>query len=119
MLSWVSCLLASVIFSPSHGFLMNGPPHNLIVSRLIGESHYQQLQPSREPQQQQQRHFTSSPSITPALSRITTSSSSSLYATAKSGGKLIESEEQYMKLVLAKDIPKPVLVFFSAPWYVL
>jgi hypothetical protein len=37
---------------------------------------------------------------------------------AKSGGRLIETEHQYLEIVLSKDIPRPVLVFFSAPWYV-
>jgi hypothetical protein len=35
---------------------------------------------------------------------------------AKSGGKLIETEDMYVNKVLAKDSPRPVLVFFSAPW---
>jgi hypothetical protein len=38
---------------------------------------------------------------------------------AKSGGKMILTEDMYSENVLSKDIPKPVLVFFSAPWYVL
>jgi hypothetical protein len=37
---------------------------------------------------------------------------------AKSGGKMIDTEEQFSELVLAKDVPRPVMVFFSAPWYV-
>jgi hypothetical protein len=37
---------------------------------------------------------------------------------AKTGGKMIDTEEQFSKLVLAKDVPRPVMVFFSAPWYV-
>jgi hypothetical protein len=41
-----------------------------------------------------------------------------LDAVAKSGGKLIATEEMFTKNVLSKDIPRPVLVFFSAPWYV-
>jgi hypothetical protein len=35
---------------------------------------------------------------------------------SKSGGKLIETEEMYGEAVLGKDNPRPVLVFFSAPW---
>jgi hypothetical protein len=35
---------------------------------------------------------------------------------AKTGGKMIDTEEQFSKLVLAKDVPRPVMVFFSAPW---
>jgi hypothetical protein len=41
---------------------------------------------------------------------------SALQAVAKSGGKLVETEELFMEKVLARDIPRPVLVFFSAPW---
>ena len=37
---------------------------------------------------------------------------------AKTGGRMIDTEEQFTELVLAKDVPRPVLVFFSAPWYV-
>ena len=44
------------------------------------------------------------------LSRI-----SSLGAT-KSGGKLIKTGDMYNDIVLAKGSPRPVLVFFSAPW---
>jgi len=39
-----------------------------------------------------------------------------LTAVAKSGGKMILTDEMYTENVLAKDIPRPVLVFFSAPW---
>jgi len=39
-----------------------------------------------------------------------------LFATAKSGGKMIVTEEMFRKNVLSADIPRPVLVFFSAPW---
>lgn len=35
---------------------------------------------------------------------------------AKSGGKMIESEEQFARMVLSKALSRPVLVFFSAPW---
>ena len=35
---------------------------------------------------------------------------------AKSGGKMIDNEEMYSQEVLRKDTPRPVLVFFSAPW---
>ena len=31
---------------------------------------------------------------------------------------MIETEDQYNKVVLAKDIQRPALVLFSAPWYV-
>ena len=44
------------------------------------------------------------------LSRI-----SALDAT-KSGGKLIKTGDMYNDIVLAKGSPRPVLVFFSAPW---
>lgn len=36
---------------------------------------------------------------------------------AKSGGKMILTEEMYSEFVLSRDVPRPVLVFFSAPWY--
>ena len=35
-----------------------------------------------------------------------------LQAVAKSGGKMITTEEMFTKNVLSKDIPRPVLVFF-------
>ena len=43
---------------------------------------------------------------------------SSALQITKSGGKLIETTEQFTNNVLAKDTPRPVLVFFTAPWYV-
>lgn len=39
-----------------------------------------------------------------------------LAAVAKSGGKMILTDGMYAENVLSKDISKPVLVFFSAPW---
>lgn len=41
-----------------------------------------------------------------------------LSAIAKSGGKMILTDEMYAESVLSKNNSKPVLVFFSAPWYV-
>ncbi|KAG7344315.1 thioredoxin [Nitzschia inconspicua] len=35
---------------------------------------------------------------------------------AKTGGKMIDTEEQFAETVLAKNVPRPVMVFFSAPW---
>ena len=35
---------------------------------------------------------------------------------AKSGGKMIETEKQFADSVLSKDLSRPVLVFFTAPW---
>jgi len=35
---------------------------------------------------------------------------------AKSGGKMIETEKEFADNVLSKDLSRPVLVFFSAPW---
>ncbi len=35
---------------------------------------------------------------------------------AKSGGKMILTEEMYSENVLSNDVSRPVLVFFSAPW---
>jgi hypothetical protein len=40
-----------------------------------------------------------------------------IQAVGKSGGKLIETEDQYSSVVLTKNTSKPVLVFFSAPWW--
>jgi hypothetical protein len=39
----------------------------------------------------------------------------SLYA-AKSGGRMIETVEEFSEIVLAEDSPRPVLAFFSAAW---
>ena len=35
---------------------------------------------------------------------------------AKTGGKIITTEEQFAEVVLSKNTPRPVMVFFSAPW---
>jgi len=35
---------------------------------------------------------------------------------AKTGGKYITTTEQYSELVLNQEAPRPVMVFFSAPW---
>lgn len=35
---------------------------------------------------------------------------------AKSGGKMIETAEEFEDFVLAEDSPRPVLAFFSAAW---
>lgn len=35
---------------------------------------------------------------------------------AKSGGKMIETEKEFAENVLSKDLSRPVLVFFTAPW---
>lgn len=48
-----------------------------------------------------------------SVSRLSTMSPLSV---AKSGGKMILTEEMYSEFVLSKDVPRPVLVFFSAPW---
>jgi hypothetical protein len=29
---------------------------------------------------------------------------------------MIDTEEQFAEMVLADNVPRPVLVFFSAPW---
>lgn len=41
-----------------------------------------------------------------------------LQMVAKSGGKIISSEEQFEEAALSKSLPRPVMVFFTAPWYV-
>ena len=37
---------------------------------------------------------------------------------AKSGGKIVTSEEEFEKLALSESNPRAVMVFFTAPWYV-
>lgn len=41
---------------------------------------------------------------------------SALFGVAKSGGKLIRTEQEFDDLVLGQRNPKPVMVFFTAPW---
>lgn len=41
-----------------------------------------------------------------------------LLMAAKSGGKIITSEEEFEKVALSESLSKPVMVFFTAPWYV-
>ena len=62
--------------------------------------------------QQVNRHAT--PKQVLARERIV-SSSMPLYI-AKSGGKMIETVDQFADTVLAEDSPRPVLAFFSAAW---
>jgi hypothetical protein len=62
--------------------------------------HQRQSQQRRRQQQQQQKRPVST----------------FLYMLAKSGGKLITSTEQYVDMVLSPNVPKPVMVFFTAPW---
>jgi hypothetical protein len=50
------------------------------------------------------------------LSHTPFSRTSELHAVAKSGGKMIETEDQYNNMVLKSNSARPVLVFFSAPW---
>lgn len=38
---------------------------------------------------------------------------------AKSGGKIIESTEEFGKYVMSPESDRPVMVFYSAPWCVL
>jgi hypothetical protein len=35
---------------------------------------------------------------------------------AKSGGKLMKDETDFSENVLMSKVPRPVLVFFTAPW---
>ena len=69
------------------------------------------------------------PSTTSQLTRITSrqteisiptsragTSSSTVLGIAKSGGKMIETETEFAENVLSKDLTRPVLVFFTAPW---
>lgn len=43
-------------------------------------------------------------------------SSRTVLGIAKSGGKMIETEKEFADNVLSKDLTRPVLVFFTAPW---
>ena len=43
-------------------------------------------------------------------------SSTAINVVAKSGGKMIETVDEFASTVLAEDTPRPVLVFFSAAW---
>jgi len=69
------------------------------------------------------------PSTTSQTTRITSRTTAKLTKTtragttsntqlgiAKSGGKMIETEKQFAETVLSKDLSRPVLVFFTAPW---
>jgi len=38
---------------------------------------------------------------------------------AKSGGKIITSDDEFEEVALTESLPRPVMVFFTAPWYVL
>mmetsp|Transcript_7042 Transcript_7042/g.14535 ORF Transcript_7042/g.14535 Transcript_7042/m.14535 type:complete len:218 (+) Transcript_7042:211-864(+) len=50
------------------------------------------------------------------LERSTLKASSTQLGIAKSGGKMIETEQEFTDNVLSKDLSRPVLVFFTAPW---
>jgi hypothetical protein len=54
--------------------------------------------------------------IRPRSTTTTNYSFSTRLHVAKTGGKMIDTEEQFAEVVLAQDIPRPVMVFFSAPW---
>ena len=38
-------------------------------------------------------------------------------AVGKTGGSVVESAEQYTEAVLETDKKKPILVFWTAPWW--
>jgi len=46
----------------------------------------------------------------------TTTRAATRLGIAKSGGKMIETEKEFSENVLSKELSRPVLVFFSAPW---
>ena len=46
----------------------------------------------------------------------TTTRAATRLGIAKSGGKMIETEKEFSDNVLSKELSRPVLVFFSAPW---
>ena len=54
-------------------------------------------------------------SRTPSKSTSEAMSSTQLQV-AKTGGKLISTEQEFSDNVLSKDLSRPVLVFFTAPW---
>ena len=61
----------------------------------------------------------SSSAAAAALSKardVTKRTSSTRLGIAKSGGKMIENEKEFADNVLSKDLKRPVLVFFTAPW---
>ena len=61
----------------------------------------------------------SSAAAAAALSKardVTKRTSSTRLGIAKSGGKMIENEKEFADNVLSKDLKRPVLVFFTAPW---
>ena len=60
--------------------------------------------------------FTPVTAFTPTLVTRHWQRSSHLRAVAKSGGKLIVSEEEFGNSVLSPNASKPVMVFFTAPW---
>jgi thiol-disulfide isomerase/thioredoxin len=72
-------------------------------------------------QQQRDTHMTVMESIsvvstrsrTKAELRMTTGSSSSI---SKTGGRLLESTDDYTKFVMDNTMDQPVLVFWTAPW---
>ena len=53
------------------------------------------------------------------LGHRTTSPTVLSMAVAKSGGKIILDEGQFARSVLDPDSTRPVMVFFTAPWYVV
>jgi len=59
------------------------------------------------------RHFLNSP----RRAAVTTTTTLSM-ASSKTGARLIKSNEEYAECVMNSELAKPVLVFFTAPWYV-
>jgi len=53
---------------------------------------------------------------TATTAATTTRAGATQLGIAKSGGKMIETEKEFVDNVLSKDLSRPVLVFFTAPW---
>lgn len=75
------------------------------INNVVHISNSGRSSPSHNLQQQQRSTY----------SRLFPTTTTRLYV-AKTGGKMIDTEDQFAEVVLAKDVPRPVLVFFSAPW---
>jgi thioredoxin 1 len=84
-------LASSLAFVPQH------------VQNHMGNHQQQQ----RQHQQQLQSRVTATEKARPSVA---------LSMGAKTGGKLISTSNEYTELVTSTAAPRPVLVFFTAPW---
>ena len=86
----IICIILSMSFATSNAFVPSEPSQTTRIS-----------------------------SRTMARSTMTTragATSATQLGIAKSGGKMIETEKEFADNVLSKDLSRPVLVFFTAPW---